>query len=52
MTGIRTVVTAVLVLVFHMGLTGVWLGILSDQLSRFILMSTRFRQGKWVNLKI
>ena len=51
-TGIRTVVTAVLVLVFHMGLTGVWLGILSDQLSRFILMSTRFRQGKWVNLKI
>ena len=51
-TGIRTVVTAVLVLVFHMGLTGVWLGILSDQLSRFIFMSTRFRQGKWVNLKI
>ena len=52
MTGIRTVVTLVLVLVFHMGLTGVWLGILSDQLSRFTLMRIRFKQGKWVNLKI
>lgn len=51
-TGIRTVVTIVLVLVFHMGLTGVWLGILSDQLSRFTLMRIRFKQGKWVNLKI
>ena len=51
-TGIRTVVTLVLVLVFHMGLTGVWLGILSDQLSRFTLMRMRFRQGKWVNIRI
>ena len=51
-TGIRTVVTLVLVLVFHMGLTGVWLGILSDQLSRFTLMRVRFRQGKWVNIRI
>ena len=51
-TFIRTAVTLVLVLVFHMGLTGVWLGVLSDQASRFILMSRRFRQGKWVDLKI
>ena len=51
-TGIRTLVTLLLVNVFHMGLTGVWLGILSDQASRFILMSHRFREGKWVDLKI
>ena len=51
-TGLRTVVSLVLVLVFHMGLTGVWLGILSDQLSRFMLMRARFRQGKWVNIRI
>ena len=51
-TGIRTLVPLLLVAVFHMGLTGVWLGILSDQLSRFTLMSRRFRQGNWVNLKI
>ena len=49
---IRTAVTVVLVYVFHLRLDGIWFGILSDQLSRFILMSTRFRQGKWVDLKI
>ncbi len=51
-TVIRTVVTLVLVLVFNMGLHGVWLGVLSDQLSRFTLMRRRFRQGKWVDLRI
>ena len=49
---IRTAATIILVNVFHMGLTGVWTGILADQLSRFILMGLRFRQGNWVNLKI
>ena len=49
---IRTVVTVVLVYGFRMGLDGVWLGILSDQLSRFLLMRRRFRQGKWVDIKI
>ena len=51
-TLIRTVVTVVLVLVFHLGLHGIWLGVLSDQLSRFTIMRRRFRQGNWVNLKI
>ena len=51
-TGIRTIMTILLVSVFHLGLTGVWLGVLSDQLSRFFLMGIRFRQGKWVDLKI
>ena len=51
-TGIRTLVTLLLVTVFHLGLHGVWLGILSDQVTRFILMRRRFRQGKWVDLKI
>lgn len=49
---IRTAVTVLLVYVFHMGLDGIWLGILSDQLSRFILMGLRFHRGKWVDLKI
>ncbi len=49
---IRTAVTILLVYLFHMRLDGIWFGILSDQLSRFILMSRRFRQGKWVDLKI
>lgn len=45
-------ITLLLVFVFHMGLMGVWLGVLSDQASRFILMSHRFRRGEWVNLRI
>ena len=51
-TFIRTAVSILLVSVFHLGLAGVWLGVLSDQASRFILMSRRFRQGKWVNMRI
>ena len=51
-TLIRTVVTVLLVLVFHMGLHGIWLGVMSDQLSRFTLMRTRFRKGKWVDIRI
>ena len=49
---IRTAVTVVLVYVFHMGLDGIWFGILSDQLSRFIMMGLRFKKGNWVNLRI
>ena len=51
-TVIRTVVTLMLVLVFNLGLHGIWLGVLSDQLSRFTLMRRRFRKGEWVNLRI
>ena len=51
-TVIRTVVTLVLVLVFNLGLHGIWLGVLSDQLSRFTLMRRRFQKGEWVNLRI
>ena len=50
--GIRTLSTVLMVNVLGWGLSGVWLGILADQLSRFIMVSLRFRQGKWVNLKI
>ena len=51
-TVIRTVVTLLLVIVFNLGLHGIWLGVLSDQLSRFTLMRRRFRKGEWVNLRI
>lgn len=51
-TVIRTVMTLLLVAVFNLGLHGIWLGVLSDQSSRFLLMRRRFRQGKWVDLRI
>ncbi len=51
-TLVRTLSTYVLVYHFHLGLDGVWWGILCDQTCRLILACHRFRQGKWVNLKI
>ncbi len=51
-TIIRTSVTFLLVGVLDMGLRGIWLGILADQFSRFVLMASRFNKGKWVNIKI
>ncbi|MCM1539825.1 MAG: MATE family efflux transporter [Blautia sp.] len=35
-----------------MGITGIWFGVLADQLSRFLFGSIRFRQGKWTEIKI
>lgn len=51
-TLIRSVATLFFVNVLALGLTGIWLGILSDQISRFLGLWNRFRQGKWVDLKI
>ncbi|MCR8968415.1 MATE family efflux transporter [Facklamia sp. 7083-14-GEN3] len=49
---IRTAVTLILVNVFQLGLAGIWIGVLSDQFSRFILMRHRFKAGKWTQIKI
>ncbi len=35
-----------------LGITGVWIGVLCDQVSRFILASTRFKKGNWTKIKI
>ncbi len=51
-TLIRTITTIVMVYVFHLGLSGVWIGVLSDQASRFLFMRTRFHKGKWVDMHI
>ena len=51
-TVVRTACTCLLVLGLHWGLTGVWMGVLADQSCRLILAYIRFRQGKWVDLKI
>lgn len=34
------------------GIPGIWLGILADQISRFLLTSIRFNSGKWTKIKI
>lgn len=51
-TIIRSSVTLVTVNIFNLGLYGIWIGILSDQISRFTLLRHRFKQGKWTEIKI
>ncbi|MGF3182813.1 MATE family efflux transporter [Facklamia sp. P12934] len=49
---IRTAVTLILVNIFKLGLAGIWIGVLSDQFSRFLLMRHRFKAGKWTQIRI
>ncbi len=51
-TLIRSITTYVLVKIFDFGLAGIWLGVLSDQLSRYIFNSIRFKSKKWINIQI
>lgn len=51
-TIIRTSVTLFFTLVVELGLAGIWLGILSDQLARFILLRKRFHKKKWLDIAI
>ena len=37
---------------FGLGMVGIWLGILADQISRYLFGMFRFRAGKWVDIKI
>ncbi len=35
-----------------LGITGIWLGVLFDQISRYLFATVRFKAGKWVQIKI
>lgn len=51
-TVIRTVVSFLCGYTLGLGITGIWLGVLGDQISRFLFASVRFKQGKWTEIKI
>lgn len=51
-TLIRTAVSYFCGYVLGWGIVGIWLGVLGDQISRYLFASTRFRQGKWTKIKI
>lgn len=51
-TIVRTLGSWVFGYVFGMGIIGIWMGVVADQLSRFLFASTRFRRGKWTEIKI
>ena len=51
-TIIRTAVSYGMCYVAGLGLVGIWLGILADQISRFLFTSWRFKSGKWTRIRI
>ena len=52
-TIIRSLVTWALVGgIVNLGLTGIWLGVFSDQFSRFCFFTLRYHKGKWVDINI
>lgn len=51
-TVMRTLGSYIFGYIFAMGITGIWFGVVADQLSRYIFASIRFRQGKWTEIKI
>lgn len=34
------------------GIAGIWMGVVADQLARFLFASIRFKQGKWTRIRI
>ncbi len=51
-TVVRTLASYLFGYMFGMGIEGIWLGVLADQISRFLFASIRFKQGKWIHISI
>ena len=51
-TLVRTGISYLCGFMLNWGMTGIWMGILADQVSRFLFASIRFKKGKWINIKI
>lgn len=49
---IRTIVSYLFGYTFGLGITGVWLGILADQMTRCLCSAIRFIRGKWIHIKV
>jgi len=51
-TIIRTAVSYVCCYTFNWGIIGIWMGVLGDQICRYVCAMVRFKAGKWVKIKI
>ena len=51
-TVIRTVVSYLCAYILGLGIIGVWVGIVADQMGRFIASFARFKKGKWTEIKV
>lgn len=49
---VRTSVSYLCCYVFHLGLMGIWMGVLADQFVRFVCLNFRFRSGIWTKGKL
>ncbi len=50
--GARALLCILLVNYFHMGLWGAWIALVADQLLRTVLMSARYRSGRWKRISL
>lgn len=51
-TIIRPLSSYIFAYVLGLGITGIWIGIICDQLTRLVLASWRFKQGKWTEIRV
>ena len=51
-TVIRTAVSYFCGYVLNWGIVGIWIGVLGDQVARFLFASIRFQLGKWTKIRI
>ena len=51
-TIIRTAVSYLCCYPLGLGIIGIWLGVLGDQISRYLFASIRFKLGKWTKIRI
>lgn len=51
-TVIRTMMSYIGCYVLGWGIVGIWMGIIGDQVARFLFAGARFRTGKWTQIKI
>lgn len=49
---IRPTISYLAAYVLKLGITGIWIGVLADQVVRLVLGAGRFRSGKWMNKEI
>ena len=51
-TIVRTLVSYLCGYTFGLGIIGIWMGVLGDQVSRYLFASIRFKKGKWTKIII
>lgn len=51
-TIIRTLASYFCCYVLNWGIIGIWMGVVADQAARLIFGTVRFKQGKWMKIKI